>query len=61
MTQSLYSVFKAEQAEPLDWTEEPETAFERIKDSLHDPPALGHPNYKSPFFFVHERRKHWES
>ena len=34
------------------------TAFETLKESLMNPPALGHPNYQIPFFpFLYMKRK----
>lgn len=53
----LYSLLMADQTKPLIWTKEIQGAFTLIKGSLHYPSALGHPNYKLPFFFffVHER------
>lgn len=41
----------ADQTKPLIWTKEIQGAFTLIKGSLHYPSALGHPNYKLPFFF----------
>lgn len=54
MTQPLYSLLTADQTEPVMWTEESQKAFNEIKGSLYDLPALGHSDYQLPFFlFVH--------
>ena len=54
MTKCLYVLLK-NNLNPILWEVPESTALQALKESLMNPPAHGHPNYRIPFFvFVYE-------
>lgn len=49
MTKPLYVLLKNDSPEPTLWEEWDKQTFKALKESLINPPALGHPNYQIPF------------
>lgn len=56
MAKPLYVLLRNDTADPISWEEQDDMAFKALKESLMNPPALGHPNHQIPFLnFVHEK------
>ncbi|KAF6280991.1 hypothetical protein mRhiFer1_009351 [Rhinolophus ferrumequinum] len=54
----LYEALTGQEKAPMLWTEDQEHAFQQLKSSLGQAPALGLPDAERPFhLFVHERDK----
>lgn len=55
MAQSLYALLKNTKPDAIAWKDQDDLAFNTRKESLINSPALGHLNYKLPFFlFIYE-------
>lgn len=56
MAKPLYVLLRNDSPDPISWEEQDDMAFKALKESLMNPPALGHPNHQIPFLnFVHEK------
>lgn len=50
MTKPLYVLLKNDSPDPILWEEWDDQTFKALKESLINPPALGHSNCQIPFF-----------
>ncbi|KAF6288390.1 hypothetical protein mRhiFer1_009124 [Rhinolophus ferrumequinum] len=58
IAQPLFKALAGQEKAPIIWTEDQENAFQQLKSSLGQTPALGLPDAERPFhLFVHERDK----